>query len=367
MPRPLSQLHCGQHFSLSLFLFVPLSLLLFLCIYISSCFLQIMSITKTTRVTKHNGSNADILDMLVWVICGQCQAMHLSPSLPPRVWDFILIATCKTAKCQSGNKSHCDGCISRVAAWNSSKKPPGGGLIMSSSITTSTCCEKSCQPGLTLPPSTLPLPAALGVESVIDFGDNWFDFEARENADFPVCAHKRATSACRGQFHTHARPACHMPHATCSSQSMSVREGGEREGVDLLQRMKMKSQPANWVSAMKTWHTKANWTHCPHHPPPKASMGALSLCPPSPYPFYLPAATTFTACQFLPCSPSRKLQVERRINDSKCRGNPGSLPALPSFLPLSRYPSLCCPSIFAISFCALLCNCFKLISQMRNF
>lgn len=98
--------------------------------------------------------------------------------------------------------------------------------------------------------------------------------------------------------------------------------------------------------------------HAPHHLTPKASM------PASHYPFYLRAATTFTACQFLPCSPSRKLQVERRINDSKCRGNPGSLPALLSTLSLS---SLCSPSIFAISFCALLCNCFKLISQMRNF
>lgn len=104
--------------------------------------------------------------------------------------------------------------------------------------------------------------------------------------------------------------------------------------------------------------------HAPHHLTPKASMGALSLYPPSPYHFYLRAATTFTACQFLPCSPSRKLQVERRINDSKCRGNPGSLPPLLSSLSLS---SLCSPSIFAISFCALLCNCFKLISQMRNF
>lgn len=47
---------------------------------------------------------------------------------------------------------------------------------MFSSISTSTCYEKSCRPTLTLlsslSPSPLLLAAALGVESVIDFGDN---------------------------------------------------------------------------------------------------------------------------------------------------------------------------------------------------
>lgn len=97
-----------------------------------------------------------------------------------------------------------------------------------------------------------------------------------------MCAHKRATSACRGQFHTHARPACHMPHATCRSQSMAQER---REG-----RRRLIAAHENEKSASKLGQRHENLTHkselnalpLPHAPPSpsKSSMGALFLCSP---------------------------------------------------------------------------------------
>lgn len=119
---------------------------------------------------------------------------------------------------------------------------------------------------------------------------------------------------------------------------------------ELWQRVKMKSQPANWVSVMKLDTQKGKG--CMHSSESQKSQqwGAP------------PGGSNFYSLPIFAMLPSCKLHQWQQMQNRPVLSH-SHYPE--HTLSLSLYLSLSLPPF--ISFCALLCNCFKLISQMRNF
>lgn len=167
-----------------------------------------------------------------------------------------------------------------------------------------------------------------------------------------MCAHKRATSACRGQFHTHARPACHMPHATCRSQSMAP----ERRGQG---RRRLIAAHENEKSASKLGQRHENLTHkgelnalpLPHAPPSssKSSMGALFLCSPPATPAIFLQQQLLQLANFCDV---RQVASCKLKGASMTANAEATLAACPLFLPPSSLLSLSAVFPFLLSLSA---------------